>query len=247
MNQGFGKDFYRKGNSVKRFGPFSEPAGLCKLKSCCPHPLPKNQLLTLSLSLYSVHFLVAAKLLAPQAKFFYDIEPFSIRLQSESRSAKIGFEIWRLCFRVRPGERWIGRTCRGFHRISSKKRHLDSLRGSSDKIGTIQRRLAWPLRKDDTHKSGSVQSFIIQKEAQTKERQFFGVGGLLFGQFLVIFACLSHIEIPGLSNDLALTMNSRTARRHSTSDPRPPPPRSSNFAFLSVRSGKFMGKAPPQI
>ena len=28
--------------------------------------------------------------------------------------------------------------------------HVDSLRGSSDKIGTIQRRLAWPLRKDDT-------------------------------------------------------------------------------------------------
>ena len=26
----------------------------------------------------------------------------------------------------------------------------DSLRGSSVKIGTIQRRLAWPLRKDDT-------------------------------------------------------------------------------------------------
>ena len=32
---------------------------------------------------------------------------------------------------------------------------LDSLRGSSVKIGTIQRRLAWPLRKDDTHKSRS--------------------------------------------------------------------------------------------
>ena len=28
---------------------------------------------------------------------------------------------------------------------------LDSLRGSSDESGTIQRRLAWPLRKDDTH------------------------------------------------------------------------------------------------
>ena len=27
MNEGFGKDFYRKGNSVKRFGPFSEPPG----------------------------------------------------------------------------------------------------------------------------------------------------------------------------------------------------------------------------
>ena len=25
MNEGFGKDFYRKGNSVKRFGPFTEP------------------------------------------------------------------------------------------------------------------------------------------------------------------------------------------------------------------------------
>ena len=24
---------------------------------------------------------------------------------------------------------------------------------TSDKIGTVQRRLAWPLRKDDTHKS----------------------------------------------------------------------------------------------
>ena len=33
---------------------------------------------------------------------------------------------------------------------------VDSLRGSSVKIGTIQRRLAWPLRKDDTHKSRSV-------------------------------------------------------------------------------------------
>ena len=29
----------------------------------------------------------------------------------------------------------------------------DPLRGESEKIGTIQRRLAWPLRKDDTHKS----------------------------------------------------------------------------------------------
>ena len=24
-NEGFGKDFYRKGNPVKRFGPFAEP------------------------------------------------------------------------------------------------------------------------------------------------------------------------------------------------------------------------------
>ena len=25
VNQGFSKDFYRKGNSLKRFGPFTEP------------------------------------------------------------------------------------------------------------------------------------------------------------------------------------------------------------------------------
>jgi len=34
----------------------------------------------------------------------------------------------------------------------------DSLRGSSVNIGTMQRILAWPLRKDDTHKSRSVNS-----------------------------------------------------------------------------------------
>ena len=39
---------------------------------------------------------------------------------------------------------------------------LDSLRGSSVKIETIQRRLAWPLRKDDTHKSRSVNNFFAQ-------------------------------------------------------------------------------------
>ena len=38
--------------------------------------------------------------------------------------------------------------------------NLDSLRGSSVKIGTIQRRLAWPLRKDDTHKSRSVNNAL---------------------------------------------------------------------------------------
>ena len=27
MNEGFGNDFYRKGNSVKRSRPFSEPPG----------------------------------------------------------------------------------------------------------------------------------------------------------------------------------------------------------------------------
>ena len=34
------------------------------------------------------------------------------------------------------------------------------LRESSVKIGTIQRRLAWPLRKDDTHKSRKYRTFF---------------------------------------------------------------------------------------
>lgn len=32
---------------------------------------------------------------------------------------------------------------------------------TSDKIGTIQRRLAWPLRKDDTHKSRNGPDFFV--------------------------------------------------------------------------------------
>ena len=40
------------------------------------------------------------------------------------------------------------------------KINLDSFRGTSVKIGTIQRRLAWPLRKDDTHKSRRVDNFL---------------------------------------------------------------------------------------
>ena len=43
--RGFGKDFYRKGNSVKRSGPFSEPPDSENWKVAV-HPLPKNQLLS---------------------------------------------------------------------------------------------------------------------------------------------------------------------------------------------------------
>ena len=43
---------------------------------------------------------------------------------------------------------------------SNSQISLDSFRGTSVKIGTIQRRLAWPLRKDDTHKSRRVDDFL---------------------------------------------------------------------------------------
>ena len=42
---------------------------------------------------------------------------------------------------------------------------VDSLRESSVKIGTIQRILAWPLRKDDTHKSRSVNNVYNHDDA----------------------------------------------------------------------------------
>ncbi|ONH95426.1 hypothetical protein PRUPE_7G069600 [Prunus persica] len=44
--------------------------------------------------------------------------------------------------------------------ISLRLRALFVPSGTSDKIGTIQRRLAWPLRKDDTHKSRNGPNFF---------------------------------------------------------------------------------------
>ena len=48
-------------------------------------------------------------------------------------------------------------------KVKSKSEHIkitiktkDSLRGSSLKAGTIQRRFAWPLRKDDTHNTRGI-------------------------------------------------------------------------------------------
>jgi len=43
----------------------------------------------------------------------------------------------------------------------------DSLRGSPVKIGTVQRILAWPLRKDDAHKPRSVNNNVEDAEAAT--------------------------------------------------------------------------------
>ena len=40
---------------------------------------------------------------------------------------------------------------------------VDALRGSSVKLGTIQRILAWPLRKDDKHTSRSGSYIIVSK------------------------------------------------------------------------------------
>ena len=49
--------------------------------------------------------------------------------------------------------------------VTRTARVLDSLRDSSVKLGTIQRRLAWPLRKDDTHKSRKTARVLSTKGA----------------------------------------------------------------------------------
>ena len=54
----------------------------------------------------------------------------------------------------------------------------DSFRRSSDKIGTIQRRLAWPLRKDDTHKSRSVTSFLLLRFLDSLRRSSDKIGAI---------------------------------------------------------------------
>ena len=46
---------------------------------------------------------------------------------------------------------------------------MDSLRGSSGKIGMINLKLAWPLRKDDTHTSRSVNGALTLTTAPCQE------------------------------------------------------------------------------
>ena len=61
---------------------------------------------------------------------------------------------------------------RVFERLYSEVYRLQSVpSGTSDKIGTIQRRLAWPLRKDDTHKSRNGPNFF--PKIRNKASSFF--------------------------------------------------------------------------
>ena len=55
---------------------------------------------------------------------------------------------------------------------------LESFRGTSVKIGTIQRRLAWSLRKDDTHKSRSVTDLLSKSTGDYVRYAFIGSGNV---------------------------------------------------------------------
>ena len=69
---------------------------------------------------------------------------------------------------------------------------MDPLRGSSVKIGTIQRRLAWPLRKDDTHKSRSVNNFFAKNKLPKPE-----LGGKQLYQHVVMDSKNNINQTPG--------------------------------------------------
>ena len=83
---------------------------------------------------------------------------------------------------------------------------MDSLQGSSDKIGTIQRRLAWPLRKDDTHKSRSVTFFLFLVFVFFLVVVFLGVACCLVCLFSVFgsLVCPSVCLHPGLDLDCVM-------------------------------------------
>ncbi|PTQ44506.1 hypothetical protein MARPO_0020s0143 [Marchantia polymorpha] len=59
-------------------------------------------------------------------------------------------------------ERFVGRTFEPVRLVYINRSCKSPLvpSGTSEKIGTIQRRLAWPLRKDDTHKSRNGPNFF---------------------------------------------------------------------------------------
>ncbi|CAL9161736.1 unnamed protein product [Musa hybrid cultivar] len=69
---------------------------------------------------------------------------------------------------------------------------------TSDKIGTIQRRLAWPLRKDDTHKSRNGPNFFSLSA-------FFpcsiAIGLLFLCSFLLLRSAVVFLVLVGQSMD----------------------------------------------
>uniref|UniRef100_M1A1W4 C-terminal zinc-finger n=1 Tax=Solanum tuberosum TaxID=4113 RepID=M1A1W4_SOLTU len=70
--------------------------------------------------------------------------------------------------------------------------------GTSDKIGTIQRRLAWPLRKDDTHKSRNGPNFFAgRRRLCSGQSVIFGLSSAarkLFGVSFSLFCFLFRLD-----------------------------------------------------
>ncbi len=114
---------------------------------------------------------------------------------------------------------------------------LDSLRGSSVKIGTIQRRLAWPLRKDDTHKSRSVNNSLTT--AWLRQPLPFVPGQAVCDRCVAWRARASHNRMP---------THARKSRTPATSA-RARPQQTLTHALLVAKAGEVFpgGRPPPKM
>uniref|UniRef100_A0A0V0GNB5 Putative ovule protein n=1 Tax=Solanum chacoense TaxID=4108 RepID=A0A0V0GNB5_SOLCH len=92
--------------------------------------------------------------------------------------------------------------------------------GTSDKIGTIQRRLAWPLRKDDTHKSRNGPNFFAgRRRLCSGQSVFFGRSSAarkLFGVSFSLFCFLFRLDSISILSTFDLHGSSRISRFRKT-------------------------------
>lgn len=72
------------------------------------------------------------------------------------------------------------------------------------KIGTIQRRLAWPLRKDDTHKSRTYHFFVVSLLPPAKKKE-----SPLFPHFVVGLSRIKNAGSEVRTRDLRIMRPTR--------------------------------------
>ena len=67
--------------------------------------------------------------------------------------------------------------------------------GTFDKLGTIQRRLAWPLRKDDTHKSRNGPNFFAVFSRSFTREDVYGMSNCGYYSDMQISLYITNITI----------------------------------------------------
>ena len=132
-----------------------------------------------------------------------------------------------------------------------RKPETDSLRGSSVKLGTMQRRLAWPLRKDDTHKSRSVNNFFFpakrlrRRGAVAKRNPLCGVAGAPRASWRSGWPVRGCLPLESQSSGPArLKCKNCAANRNKSSEPAPKAHHPYATTALTTESGTENANAP---
>ena len=102
---------------------------------------------------------------------FEEVSRTSVFHDHESSTLQSGLEPRRKSQVRAPCRREFPPRAKLGSRIQGAPWSPNSLRGSSVKTGTIQRRLAWLLRKGDAHKSRSVNNFNVHPGPLSKGRK----------------------------------------------------------------------------